>query len=765
MELSNSLKKNNDNALFILCLVEKKSELINFTSNLQKVDYDILIMPEDLGFNDLNQWIFFKDIVTASTGLKAKFFKHIFNLDIGSKIVYLDPDLEIFSNFSDVESILDHSDIVLTPHLIPNSNELSQISEHEYSILRHGIFNLGFLALSQSSNSLRLLEWWDYRLELECVVDFSRGIFTDQKWIDQVPIIFKKVYILDNGNYNLSTWNVNSVTLSIDKEQYFVNGLPLVFVHHSASGQMMRLDQLGQVFDENFLRLGLEYESRVLKNRVILALENSSWSYDYYDDNRTKILDEDRVSYKESPILKLVKNPYQSKIYKSYKKIIHPSKIGLVNYLQNSIFHNKHIFRDKYQGSTVLFSEEKIVIDKQVKHNYFNIQFAILKNLINTNNPIIIHMSHGLSGGVERHVNDLISYTSEYANNILIYPVNNNGNLVGYHLKFEDAFNSFQLDFEDFNFLLDFLKLMPEFFIHWHHIINFDESLLDHFSRPGFNYGITFHDFYFITTNWRLIDENARPIEIPTSNSNLESYSKTSLNRNDVLNDFNKNFIVNSQFTISPSNFVHLEYTKRGFKSQIDNFIIPHLESNTRINGDSVKNRTDIENIRIAILGDIGEHKGLGKIFEFLEIPAMERPKLIFFGKGPSALTGSVDEYRGPYEDKSIVQKILSAEVDAIWLPFQSKETFSYVLGKAMNTGLHIFTTDQGAVGERLISYPNYTLMEATASAEEFIQLVTNHFDQFETENIEPKNKLNEDELDSFRWYRNTYINLIKSLL
>ena len=106
----------------------------------------------------------------------------------------------------------------------------------------------------------------------------------------------------------------------------------------------------------------------------------------------------------------------------------------------------------------------------------------------------------------------------------------------------------------------------------------------------------------------------------------------------------------------------------------------------------------------------------------------------------------------------------MSAEVDAIWLPFQSKETFSFVLGKAMNTGLHIFTTDEGAVGERLINYPNSTLMEATASAEEFIQLVKTHFDQFETENIEPKNKLIEYELDPFQWYRNTYIDLIRSL-
>jgi hypothetical protein len=751
--LSNSLKKNNKDALFILCLVEKSSSILDYSSYLHKVDYDILITPDDLEFNNLNKWIFSKDIITASTGLKAKFFKHIFNLNIGSKIIYLDPDLEIFSSFSDLGGILDYSDIVLTPHLIKNGKEVDLISEHEYSILRHGIFNLGFLGLAKSNNSFRFLDWWDHRLELECVVDFSRGIFTDQKWIDQVPVIFEKVTILGDGNYNLSTWNVNSITFSISNEQYFVNGQPLIFIHHSGSGQKMRHDQIHYSRSKHFVKLCLEYESRVLKNREILDFGKESWSYDYFDYSSERISNEEKMSYTNNKILKFVKNPYSSNVYKALKIFSHISKVNLINYVRNTVLHNKYIFRDRYQGSRILFYDNEIVVHKDEVLNYYFNQFNFLMHLMNPRNPIIIHITHGLGGGVDKHVNELISYTNECANNLVIYPIINPGDRVEYHIYFEDAFNSFELDFNDFNELVNFLKFMPAAFIHFHHTMNFSESLIEQLGALGFSYGITFHDFFFLTTNWELINENSDPVEISNST------------QSDTRLEFFKDFVLKSKFTISPSNFVRHEYSKRGFQSEIENFTISHLESNLRIHSFSVVNNLKIDEIRLAILGDIGPHKGLGKIFEILEIDPTARPKLIMFGSGPIELTGSVDEYRGRYEDKSIVQKILNADINAIWLPFQSKETFSYILGKSMNTGLHIFTTSEGALSERLINYPNSTLMNANSSAEEFIQIVKSHFNTIEVKSFDNKSVPLDYELSPFYWYRNTYINFIKSFL
>src|SRR3546814_8145195 len=75
----------------------------------------------------------------------------------------------------------------------------------EISSLAHGSYNLGFLAVSRSANSQAFLQWWADRLFLYCYDDKSRGIFTDQKWIDLAPSFFD-VAILKHHGYDFATW-------------------------------------------------------------------------------------------------------------------------------------------------------------------------------------------------------------------------------------------------------------------------------------------------------------------------------------------------------------------------------------------------------------------------------------------------------------------------------------------------------------------------------------------------------------------------------
>ena len=60
----------------------------------------------------------------------------------------------------------------------------------ELSSTAHGVYNLGFLAVSRSEEALKMLTWWAERLYLYCYDDMANGIFTDQKWIDLAPCFF-----------------------------------------------------------------------------------------------------------------------------------------------------------------------------------------------------------------------------------------------------------------------------------------------------------------------------------------------------------------------------------------------------------------------------------------------------------------------------------------------------------------------------------------------------------------------------------------------
>jgi hypothetical protein len=46
-------------------------------------------------------------------------------------------------------------------------------------------FNLGFIAVKNSEQSYEFLEWWNTRLEFDCISDIENNLFTDQRWIDK----------------------------------------------------------------------------------------------------------------------------------------------------------------------------------------------------------------------------------------------------------------------------------------------------------------------------------------------------------------------------------------------------------------------------------------------------------------------------------------------------------------------------------------------------------------------------------------------------
>ena len=60
-------------------------------------------------------------------------------------MVYLDPDICVFSALSDVEDALDDHAILLTPHQSVPEASLAGVMANELTSLRYGTYNLGFL--------------------------------------------------------------------------------------------------------------------------------------------------------------------------------------------------------------------------------------------------------------------------------------------------------------------------------------------------------------------------------------------------------------------------------------------------------------------------------------------------------------------------------------------------------------------------------------------------------------------------------------------
>src|ERR671935_35916 len=66
----------------------------------------------------------------------------------------------------------------------------------EMTFLQSGIFNLGFLGLSDTATTRRMLAWWQRRCAELCIVRVEDGLFVDQKWMDLVPVLFNDTTIV-----------------------------------------------------------------------------------------------------------------------------------------------------------------------------------------------------------------------------------------------------------------------------------------------------------------------------------------------------------------------------------------------------------------------------------------------------------------------------------------------------------------------------------------------------------------------------------------
>lgn len=307
MALAESVKAHCRDAVFVLCLVEREVPQVA----AEFPYFDQVILAKDAGWEDFDQFIFRHSIVEASTAVKPQFLRHLMESRYpdSDKFVYLDPDVLVYSDFAELESVLDTATVAVCPHLLRPGN-----IDMEISALAHGTYNLGFVAVSRSDNAKRFLDWWAERLFLFCYDDKSRGIFTDQKWIDLAPSFFD-VHILKHHGYDFATWSLQGSDVRRSEDgSHVVNGDPLRFIHFSGldSGMIDRAMDWWLTKDNRsaFEALYRDYQAR-LQGHGQRELGKTPWSYARYADGSV-ISNESRVRYRAPALWAAVPQPFDA---------------------------------------------------------------------------------------------------------------------------------------------------------------------------------------------------------------------------------------------------------------------------------------------------------------------------------------------------------------------------------------------------------------------------------------------------------------------
>ena len=183
---------------------------------------------------------------------------------------------------------------VLTPHM--TTPVFDGRSPGEQDLLYNGTYNLGFVAVSNSAESARLLTWWERRCLDLGFSEGRTGLFVDQKWINLAPGLFADVCILRDAGCNMAYWNLHERTLFQVQDSFLVTSsvsgrVPLRFFHFSGivpsdpANLSKHTNRFTLADRPDLERLFAGYKQKVLANKW-QRLEETPYGFDAFSDGR-----------------------------------------------------------------------------------------------------------------------------------------------------------------------------------------------------------------------------------------------------------------------------------------------------------------------------------------------------------------------------------------------------------------------------------------------------------------------------------------------
>lgn len=365
--LFESYKMHHPDHDFYLVLVDRKREL-----NIQKLGLN-LIWAEDLPIDNFLQHAFEYDVIEFNTNVKPSALKLL--LKDYEKVLYLDPDIKIYSPLTVVFDALEKASVAVTPH--SNTPILDGKKPDDLELLKFGAFNLGFVGVSQTDEGFSFLDWWSDRCLDYGFYEPQLGLAVDQKWVGLAPCFFPSLIILHDVGLNLAFWNLHERQISRGDNVWMVNeNIPLKFIHFSSFSTSspesiaQKQTRYAPGSRPDFIELAKIYAQELL-GQDSDEFSRQPYGYDYFDDGIyiTPALRRFYAALKSSKFHS-EKNPFSADgLVKQFAK-----KNQLL--IKGNKKSKRHIFRDMDAYSTqisIIFKALRFALFLLGPERYFNL--------------------------------------------------------------------------------------------------------------------------------------------------------------------------------------------------------------------------------------------------------------------------------------------------------------------------------------------------------------------------------------------------------
>jgi hypothetical protein len=169
-------------------------------------------------------------------------------------ITYLDADLFFFASPAPLFEELGDGSVAIIGHRFPPQGRYRE---------KFGIYNVGWLSFRRDESALACLRWWRDRCIEWCYDREKDGRYADQKYLDDWPIRFQNVIVLEHKGANVAPWNLANYHLHhLNGNTLMVDFQRLIFFHFHG---LRKINQW--LYNPSWKKFGVD-PSMVLRRRV-----------------------------------------------------------------------------------------------------------------------------------------------------------------------------------------------------------------------------------------------------------------------------------------------------------------------------------------------------------------------------------------------------------------------------------------------------------------------------------------------------------------
>lgn len=180
------------------------------------------------------------------------------------KVIYIDPDIYFFNDFSFLFSELEKSPVLLSPHW--RDPDPLKDEDNFIALYKDGLYNAGFIGAS--SKGLAALKWWASLCHYKMDRQTELGIYDDQRYLDAMPLKFPETMVLQHRGCNIAKWNKNECRREIKNGQVLINGeYPIIFIHFTKE----TIHEILNGKDEQLQPFLNEYKQALAKENISLS--------------------------------------------------------------------------------------------------------------------------------------------------------------------------------------------------------------------------------------------------------------------------------------------------------------------------------------------------------------------------------------------------------------------------------------------------------------------------------------------------------------